>query len=100
MTINEHRRSSRAGTAPLGHDDGVAGRRVHRRCEPCSSALARHPLGRTFYIGLMLRARAHARNAQEIEQLGAKALEVLLDVAVYIGHQRVSVSSLSRASAL
>ena len=69
VTVDEHRRCAIAGLAPLADDDRMAIGRDDLGRETDVAHARGKPLGGTHHVGPMLGARAHARDAQELEQL-------------------------------
>ena len=74
MAVDEDRlRALR--TAPFADDDRVSFRRVHLGGQADGAERLRDPLGGSRRVGIVLRARADARDAQQVDALVAQAVE-------------------------
>ena len=85
VAVDEHRLRARLGLAPFTDDDRVALRRMDRRVHTDLVQRLGDPAGGARRVGVVLRARADAGNAEEVEQLVAGARLVLGEKALEIG---------------
>jgi hypothetical protein len=70
VAVDEQRRRARR-PAPLAEHDRVPGVSWTSASRPARAERVAQPLGAAARVGVVLGARAHARDAEEVEQLGA-----------------------------
>src|SRR5439155_14206724 len=85
MAVGKNRWRPVPRPAPFADDDRMPCRRMHSRLEARIAHRSRDPFGGARRIGVMLGARADARNAQEVEELVADAAIVRAEKVVEIG---------------
>ena len=85
MPVDEHGRRAGRRLAPFGEHDGVPRRGHHLGPETDARERRVKPRGGTRRVGVVFGARAHARDAQEGEELVHSALRVRGEPAVEVG---------------
>ena len=85
VAVDENRRRSRR-ISPLADDDRVAGSRIDLRRHADLVERCLHPLGRASRVGVVIRFRADARDAEKLEQL-------VVDSRVVVGEKSLKVGS-------
>src|SRR5687767_896729 len=98
MAVDEHGGRARCAT-PFRQHDWMPGRVVNAGLQTRSLALVGKPRRSVAHVRVVLRASAHARNSQKLEQLRAETFLIIPDVSVHVSHYCPS-SSRRSASAL
>src|SRR5688572_92150 len=84
VAVHEHRRCARR-LPPFTQYYGMAARGKDGRLESNARERVTHPLGRAANVGSVLRARADAWDAEQLEQLVVNAAVVFGQVTIEIG---------------